>query len=385
MRFKGSLLLCCLLWLPACSGENPASQKAMAPESVEVETEVIRRETVKRSFEAVGTVKSKQSAILSSKIGGNVVAIYSREGDRVSKGQLLLEIDSREQDAELRGAKAGKDETQWAIKAAEASVESAKSRKDLSEATFKRYDALFARQSVTQQEFDEVSTKRKIANADLDRAKENLHALNAKKNLADARVSQAQTLLAYTKIGAPFAGVVTSKNIEVGSFASPGTPLMIVEQTGNYRLEVQVGETRLGGVSLGKPVAVVIDALAEKLTGKVVEIVPVADPSSRTSTIKIEIPKVTGLRSGLYGRASLPAGESAILLAPPQAIFEKGQLFGVYVVDKENTARLRLVQTGKRYGSKIEVLSGLDGGERVVVSGPEKLSDGRRVSIATKG
>jgi membrane fusion protein, multidrug efflux system len=384
MRFKKSLLVCCLLWLPSCSGEKPASQETIAPQSIEVETEIVKRETVEGSFEAVGTVKAKQSAILSSKIGGNVVAIYSREGDYVNKGQLLLEIDSRELDAELRAAKAGKEETQWAIKGAEANVESARSQKDLSETTFKRYEALVAGQSVMRQEFDEVSTKRKIAIAELDRAQKNLRALNAKKDLADARVSQAQTLLAYAKIGAPFAGVVTSKNIEVGSFASPGTPLMTLEQTGNYRLEVQVGESRLGDVTVGKDVAVVVDALAEELSGKVVEIVPIADPSSRTFTVKIEIPKVTGLRSGLYGKASLAAGKKTILLAPPQAIFEKGQLLAVYVVDKGGTARLRLVQTGKRYGAKIEILSGLDGGERVVVSGLEKLSDGRRVSEAAK-
>jgi multidrug efflux system membrane fusion protein len=385
MRFKKSLLVCCLLCLPSCSGEKPASQHTVAPPSIKVETEIVKRETVEDSFEAVGTVKAKQSAILSSKIGGNVVAIYSHEGDHVNRGQLLLEIDSRELDAELRAAKAGKEETQWAIKAAEAAAESARSQKDLSETTFKRYEALLAGQSVTRQEFDEVSTKRKIAVAEVDRAQENLRALNAKRDLADARVSQAQTLLAYARIGAPFAGVVTSKTIEVGSFASPGTPLMTVEQTGNYRLEVQVGESRLGGVTVGKDVAVVVDALAEQLSGKVVEIVPVADPSSRTFTVKIEIPKVTGLRSGLYGKASLAAGKKTILLAPPQAIFEKGQLFGVYVVEDSGVARLRLVQIGKRYGSKVEILSGLEGGERVVVSGVEKLSDGRRVSVAAKG
>ena len=238
-----------------------------------------------------------------------------------------------------------------------------------------------AKGSVTPQEFDEVSAKYRIASAELERAENNLRVQKARKKQAEAKVSYAQTRLSFTKISAPFDGIVTAKTAEVGGLASPGSPLVTLEQRGFYRLEVQVGESRLGGVKAGTAVPVEIDAIDKELTGQIGEIVPAADPQSRSFTVKIDIPAVPGLHSGLYGKARFRAGKKELLAVPTAALVEKGQLVGLYVVDDRGVARLRLVSTGKQYGRKTEILSGLSAGERMVVGGLDKISDGSRVAL----
>ncbi len=381
MKEKILLILPLLVFLGACSRDKESSH-AVIDEPVVRDVEVVSVEpgVVVDSFEAVGTVKARHSAVLSSKTLGTIFAVMAKEGDRIKKGQTLIEIDNRDLRADLQGAQAALDEANWSIKAAESAVASARGARDLAGATFKRYEFLIGRGSVTPQEFDEVSAKYKIADAELQHAEENLRAARARKKQSEAKVSHAETVLSYTKITSPFDGVVTAKNAEEGGLASPGNPLMIVEQSGLYRLEVQVGESSLADVKLSMAVPVVIDAIKTEFAGKVGEIVPAADPQSRTFTIKIEVPPHSLLRSGLYGKARFPTGKKEVLVVPSQAVIERGQLVGVYAVDDKGIVRLRLIKTGGRYDQRIEVLSGLTRGERIVARGIEKISEGSRVA-----
>ncbi len=377
--FPAFLALC---FLCACAKEDKPTRQQAEPILVrDVELAPVQAQGVEDSFESVGTVKAIRSAVLSSKTVGTVVAIPVKEGDRIKKGQTLVEIDSRDLQAELQAARAALEEANSAIGAAESTVTSARGEKDLAEATFKRYQPLVGKGSVTPHEFDEVSAKQKIADAEFNRAEDNLRAARARKTMAMAKVSSAETLLGYTKIMAPFDGVVTAKPGETGALASPGTPLITVEQTGPYRLEAQVGESSLANVKMNMAVPVSLSSIKAELTGKVVEIVPAADPQSRTFTIKIELPSHPLLHSGQYGRARFVRGKTTALLVPSQAVVEKGQLVGVYVADDSGLARLRLVTTGKSYGDKIEILSGLTAGERIVIRGKERVSDGSRIAL----
>jgi multidrug efflux pump subunit AcrA (membrane-fusion protein) len=376
------IILLSMVFVVACSkNEKTADGIAEQPLVRDVQLAVVEPQGVEEGFEAVGTVKAKTMAVVSSQTAGTIVAVRAREGDRVSRGQSLVDIDDRDLRAELEGAQAAVDEATRAIGAAESAVIAARGQQELAATTFKRYEPLAAKGSVTPQEFDEVSAKYRIANAELERAEENLRVQRARKKQAEAKVSSAQTRLGFTKIAAPFDGVVTAKTAEVGALASPGSPLMTIEHHGLYRLEVQVGESRLGGLKLGMAIPVRIDALHEELAGKVGEIVPAADPQSRTFTIKIDIPAVPSLHSGLYGKARFHLGKKEMLGVPTTALVEKGQLVGIYVVDDRGAVRLRLVSTGKRYGGNMEILSGLTAGERIVVGGLEKISDGSRVAV----
>lgn len=169
--------------------------------------------------------------------------------------------------------------------------------------------------------------------------------------------------------------------------AAPGTPLLTIESGGDYRLEAAVQESQINKIQLGNQVRVQIDALGpQELAGTVVEIVPASDPASRTYLVKISITVPGGnqqiIRSGLYGKARFVTGQTQAITIPRTAVVERGQLTSVYVVDQSGIARMRLVKTGKTYGDRVEVLSGLAEGEQIVIDGGTAVIDGSRVREA---
>jgi RND family efflux transporter MFP subunit len=249
---------------------------------------------------------------------------------------------------------------------------------------------LLERRSVSQQEFDEVRAKHRVAEAEADRAEKMLQTMEAKKRQALARIDQAKADISsariyagYTKITSPIDGIVTSRQTDIGQMAAPGAPLLTVEDSTRYRLEATVEESRIAGVKLNQQVTAVIDALGDQaIEGRVAEIVPASDPSSRSFTVKIDLPadgQKLHLRSGLFGRARFPSGQKQALTIPRRAIVERGQLIGVFVVDDAGIARMRLVKTGKSFDDRVEILSGLGEGERIVTGGAQSLTDGSRV------
>ncbi len=375
--------------------EEPMVEKAAPVQGVK--TIVVQSSPVQADYEAVGTVRSKTTSVLSSKTVGQVVAVHVREGDRVKTGQLLVEVDDRDTRAQLQKAQAGLREVQDAqeeieqnIHAAESAKEAAEAGRTLAQATFDRYKALLDERSVSQQEFDEVQAKLRVAEAEVARSQRMLQALRAKKNQVHAKqeqaradISGAQVYVGYSRILSPMNGIVISKQAEIGLLASPGVPLLTVEDSSHYRLEVSVEDSVVGKIRLGTPVQVSIDALGQQeFSSKVAEIVPSSDPGSRSSTVKIDLAGATNsslLRSGLYGKARFPVGEKQILKLPQKAVLERGQLSSVFVVDPSNTVHLRLIKTGKTYGDQVEVLSGLNDGDRVVVEGMERVQEGDRV------
>ena len=211
------------------------------------------------------------------------------------------------------------------------------------------------------QEFDEVKARYQAAVAHRDRTQ-------AGQAQAKAALAQAHTSFSYTRIVAPFDGVITEKKADPGTLASPGIPIFVIEGMGHYRLEATVNENDLRFVRMGQQVPVVVDALQNpELKGKVTQIVPAADPGSRSFLVKIELPSDAQLRSGLFGRAQFSRGQRSSFVIPRTAVVERGQLQGVYVLDQNKVAGLRYVTLGKTSGPQVEVLAGLQEGERLVV------------------
>jgi RND family efflux transporter MFP subunit len=220
------------------------------------------------------------------------------------------------------------------------------------------------------------------------RAREEQAALRAKQHQVVERLAQAkaevanvQALLGYTRIRASIPGTVVAKSVEVGNLVSPGVPLCTIEAE-RYRFEAMVQESDIQKIHIRQQATVSLDAIGTDLTASVVEMVPAADPLSRTFTVKLDLPAAPGLSSGLYGKARFSVGQRQALLLPQQALVERGQLQGVFVVESDHIARLRLVRTGKSVGDQVEILSGLHVGERTIVEGREKISDGSRVEAA---
>jgi multidrug efflux system membrane fusion protein len=379
--------------------EEPVIEKPAVLQGVKIET--IKLSPVQEDYEAVGTVRSKTTSILSSKTVGNILAVHVREGDRARIGQVLIEIDDRDTRAQLQKAQAGlrevqdsQEEIEQNIRAAESSKEAAEAGRSLAAATHKRYSTLLEQKSVSQQEFDEVQAKLKVAEAEVDRAERMLQALRAKKSQLLAKMEQvkadiasAQVYVDYGRISSPINGIVTSKQAEIGLLAAPGVPLLTLEDNSSYRLEVSVEDSMLKKIRLDTPVRISIDALGpQEFSSRVTEVVPASDPGSRSFMVKIDLLVGKGgsinqpvLRSGLFGKAHFPVGQKQILKVPQKAILQSGQLVGVFTADSSNTLRLRLIKTGKQYDDHIEVLSGLNDGDRIVVEGMERVKEGDRV------
>ncbi|MFZ3015241.1 MAG: efflux RND transporter periplasmic adaptor subunit, partial [Nitrospira sp.] len=262
-----------------------------------------------------------------------------REGSRVSKGQLLIQLDSRDLQADLARA--------------HAEVENAQAHLD-------RMNQLYVQDAVSKQEMENATRAYRVAEA-------------------SRRAVEAQ--LSYTMVRAPFEGVITEKKVEAGELASPGQPLLKMEDPLHLRLEATVAEGDLKSVSRGDKIPVVIDALGgQTLTSLVSQILPAGNPQTHTFMVKVDLPKIPGLKTGMFGRFQLDKGLTQTILVPSAAVVERGELSSLYVVGSDQTARLRWVKLGRRFEQQVEILSGLNIGERVLVDGSRGV-DGAAVQI----
>ena len=353
------------LMFVGCSSEQ--QRVSLAPETVS-NVSVVSAEpaNIPDVVEAVGTLRAATTSQLAAQMMGNLVEIRVHEGDHVQRGQVLAVIDDAQPRAALDRAVA-------ADLAAQQETSASESDFTLAEATLKRYQMLYDRKSVSPQEFDEVKARYEAAQARREMAR-------AGQAQAKAALQQARTALGYTHIVAPFEGLVTDKKADIGMLASPGMPVFTVEDLGRYRLEATVNETDLRYVRQGRQVSVSIDALGDReLKGKVIEIVPAADPASRSFLVKVELPSDPELRSGLFGRTQFTRGERAALLIPRTAIVKRGQLQGIYVLDQNRIAGLRYVTLGKPSAQQVEVLAGLQSGESLIADPGSRELSGKKI------
>lgn len=176
--------------------------------------------------------------------------------------------------------------------------------------------------------------------------------------------------------------MVTEKRADAGTLASPGMPLFTIEDTRSYRLEATVDESEIRFARLGQIVPVTLDVFGDTvLSGKVTQIVPAADPASRSVLVKVELPAVDRLRSGLFGRARFSRGDRGAILIPRTAVVERGQLRSVYVVGGDGIAGLRYITLGEGAEQRVEVLSGLDSGEKLIVAPGAREFSGKRIVL----
>ena len=346
-----------------CGGKQGEPAPQVKPVAVQgASVAAVALEAIPEIQEAVGTVKARNLAVVSARIAGSVSRVQVKEGERVARGTLLAVIEAAESGAAAAGAAAGAEE-------AARGVEEARSRQKLADATLARYRKLFDEKAVTPQEFEGRQMEQEVAAQGVARAE-------ARLNQARQGARGAVTLAGYGKVTAPISGLVVSKQVEAGQTVFPGTPLVTIEGEDGFRLEVAAGAALLGRVKLGDLVGIAVPGAPA--TGRIAEIVPMVDPVSRTFTVKIDIP-AKGLRSGTYGKALFPVGSRQGIAVPVSAVVERGALTSVWAVSREGIARLRLVKLGSTAGSRVEVLSGLSAGDRIVTAGAERVTDGAKV------
>lgn len=333
--------------------------------------------------EAVGTIQSMTSGTLSAKIMGTVRTVHVKEGDRVKAGDLLVSIDNRQVAAQFAQAQATVSEATQGAAAAESAKDTAQASADLADATYERYQKLLADESVSHQEYDEITARYRQAQSALKQAQEMVAVAHARVRQAESGLKAASVSNKDASVTAPFNGVVRDKLIEAGDLATPGRPLLTLESKTGLEMAVDLPETLFGSVETGLPITVSISALNNlTLTGRVTAVSPAADEQSRSFLIKIALPETPGVHAGMFARALIPKGEETVLLVPGSAILNQGHLTGIFILDDQQIARFRLVRTGRSIKDSVEIVSGLKPGVRFVTKPPLTLADGDKVEAA---
>jgi multidrug efflux pump subunit AcrA (membrane-fusion protein) len=375
-----------ILMTASCSQrETRVAAAGAEPRVVTVKVETVAHSEIADIYQASGSVRSRCSAAIAAKIAANILEVRVQAGDHVQAGQMLIMLDRRDLEANLRRSEAARTEAESAIDETESAIAAARANFELARVTHQRFQDLLANASVSQQELDESQARLRSAESTLEMAASKRRQIAARHSQTEAEIAAARVALSYATLTAPFAALVAERKADPGAMAMPGAPLLTLEREGNPRLEASIDESRLRLVRAGESIAVEIDGLNRTVSGRVAEVVPSVDAATRSFIVKIDLPALPGLRSGMFGRAGFAATKRAALLAPQSAVLERGQIRYVYVVEGD-TARLRLVTLGEARGDQHEVLSGLTAGERIIVMPAPLLSDGSRVVIqeATK-
>ncbi|HEU5162376.1 MAG TPA: efflux RND transporter periplasmic adaptor subunit [Thermoanaerobaculia bacterium] len=376
-----------LLFIPlamalAACGSDPKPDHAA--QAIAADLETVAATSIDSVREAPGSIRAALSSDLSSKALGNVKAIHVKEGDRVRAGQLLIEIDAAELDAQVARARGASNEVDSAIAGAVAAHAGAQSQYALAKSTYDRFRALRERNSVSAQEFDEVEARYRGAEAELARAARGVEQAGAKKQQVAAETTAANAMSAFGRIRAPFAGVVARKYVDPGAQAAPGMPLLRIDADRDFRFEAAVDDALASSIQPGTRVRVRVGASDQVVAGTVAEVAPAIDPGTRTSIVKIALDAASpAIRSGMYGSALIPTGARPAITVPVAAVARRGQLENVWIAGPDGKARLRLVRSGAAVDDRIEILSGLAAGERVIVSRPAGLAEG--VTVAESG
>ena len=360
-----------LLLAPAlllgCSG----NQKATTTAPPVVQGQLVHSVAAERTqrIQTTGTLHAKETATISAQVPGQIRQVLVQAGDYVHTGQLLVQLD----DAALR---AGLNQAQAAEAAAQMQQSAAQSDASLAAETLKRYEMLQKEQSVSPQEFDVVQKRSEAAHLQFE-------SYQAQTRAARAAVAAAKTQVAYASIRAPFNGVVTARMADPGTLASPGVPLLQIDRDGPLQVYTTVDESLIGSVRRGMKVPVSVNASGtENLTGTVAEIVPAADPSSRSFLVKLDLPSTKELRAGMFASADFPGSMKNMILAPQSAVTIRGSLACVYAVDQNGISHLRYVTLGHRHGDQVEILSGLSAGETLVNNPGDRDLAGVRIDPA---
>lgn len=296
------------------------------------------RETEPIRHEVIGSVQSRFPVAAASRVAARVVAVEVHAGERVRAGQTLVTLDS----ADLRAGLA-----QAEGELAAANGELSRARADES-----RYAALYPRGSVTASERDAAEAAYRAAAGRAEQAR--------------AAVAQARAVLAYATVKSPADGVVIERMVERGDLAMPGQPLVRLYNESAMRVELEVPEALARQIRIGQPLAVSIDAAGASFNASANEIVPAADPRSRTFLVRAALPSAANLRPGMFARATFTSGTETVVTVPADAVVRVGQLTSLRVYHRGATV-VRMVSIGRRFGDRIEILAGVNPGEKVLL------------------
>jgi RND family efflux transporter MFP subunit len=342
------ILIIMLIILSGCAKKSKQNNINGRPAVKGVKIENLQLSTFPKYYETAGTTVPIVTSQISSRVMGTVTSVDFKQGQFVYAGQTLVTLSNKDFLQKVR--------------ASQKSVQEAKQNKILANATYKRYRQLYLQRVITPQQMDEITTRKNVANMQYKQAK--------------AMLSYAKIYYGWTTISAPVSGIVSKKNVEVGDMAMPGYPLLTIENTSSFKINAYVNEKYLGKISIGTPVYISLDNQNKKIQGVITQIVPSIDPMTRTFLIKIQLNNSAYLKSGLYVKVYIPTGQKKGILIPTKAVVRKGELIGVYAVNNKGIITYRLIRLGNKYKGLVEILSGLNPGDRIITSGIRNVIQG---------
>ena len=379
-----------LLATPGCDRERLEPTVA-AQTTIDVTTLTVASADLPEIYDAGGVVRARTTATITSRLLAPILEVHVSPGSSVHRGQVLVRLEDRDLTAQQRRAVAGHDAAEQGGRAAEAEREATRSALALSTAHHKRLSLLHERRSATDDELDQAVAALRASEARVAAANARVAEAAAALAGASANADAARAGASWAVITAPFDGVLTEKLVEPGNMAAPGMPLLRMEEGGAMRVDVRLDESRAGGVKVGDEVDVLLDGAVQNttttargFTGCVVEIARAAEAGAHAFLVKIDLPPGLRVPSGTFAHVYFSGPSRTVLVVPRTALVRRGQLTSVFVVDGDRV-RLRLVSAGDvaqgSSASVLEVLSGLDAGDRVVIDPPPALRDSAHVRI----
>lgn len=374
------------LLLISCSS-NPAKNGPDPSVTPTVAAAKVHRADLTRALVVAAEFRPYQEIDVHAKVAGYVKRIYVDVGDRVKEGQLIAVLEIPELQDEVQTAEASVSKSQEEIRRAQADLERAQSAHEVAHLAYSRLaDVSKTRPGlVAQQEIDDALGRDRVGEAQVATAKASLSAAQQQLRVAQANRQKVRTLFAYAQIRAPFAGVVTKRYADTGSMIQTGIssqtqsmPLVTLAQEDLLRLVIPVPESTVSKIRLGSPVEVNVSALGKKLEGKVARFADQVDMATRTMHTEVDVPNPTGeLVPGMYASASLLlTDERNALTVPVQALARTEDSVSVFFIDKQGKLQERSVKTGIETPSQVEILSGLQEGDLVVVGNRSQLQPG---------
>lgn len=350
--FLCSVIISSLVGAVACQKKDT---KTLEEKVFNVQTQDVVQKPLKPFIESIGTLNPFEEVTVSAEIEGVIRSVKVEEGSQVSKGMLLAAIDDSDYSLEVKRADA-------VFKQAEATLENTRLE-------FKRKDVLYKEELVTKQQYDDVTTRLSLAEAEVERAK--------------ASLSLARLKLSKTKITSPLACVIKEKRVSAGDFVRNGTPLFIIIQPNPLKLRFTVPEKDVGRLRVNQEVMLRVDGFAEaEFKGRVNIVFPNVEEKTRTLQVEALVPNNNGLlKPGLFAKVILyTSGERDTIVVPVTALLYEGEKVRVFVTEGDR-AKERVVKLGSKYGEFMEIIEGVKTGEKVVFMGQQNLSDGAKVSI----
>src|SRR5579863_3981043 len=330
-----------------------------------------------------GNIQAVTEAPVLARASGYIKTRYADIGDRVKEGQLVAEIEAPELDQQVRQAKASVDQTRSALEEAEANSQQGKTNRDIARLTWERCNALVAKGAVARQDVDTYK-------AQYDASESSMQSLDKAVNVAKNNISVAQANLGrltdmqgYLKVRAPFAGVITLRNVDTGALVAEGNTLLFrIAQTDRLRTYVNVPQADSTSIRVGQSAQLRIPDLPLKtFTGTVTRTANALDPATRTLLAEVQVPNQGGLLlPGMYSEVNFttPRMEPPLMIRS-DALVVRGDGPHVAVVGADGVVHFQTVQVGRDYGDRLEVLAGLKKGQHVVISPGDAVRENPKV------